>query len=74
VTADEDALDRLTLDRLLRGFQISRMLRLAADLSVADRIPETAPRSIEGLAKHDHSNGLVIPTESPVSLVEAVAR
>jgi hypothetical protein len=30
--------ERAALDRLLRGFQISRMLRLVADLGIADRI------------------------------------
>ena len=29
--------DRVDLDLLLRGFQVSRMLRLVADLGVADR-------------------------------------
>ena len=31
--------DREELDLLLRGFQVSRMLRLVADLGVADKIP-----------------------------------
>lgn len=32
-------LDRQELDLLLRGFQVSRMLRLIADLGVADKVP-----------------------------------
>jgi hypothetical protein len=41
-TADAE---RTALDLLLRGFQISRMLRLVADLGVADRIPpDISPR------------------------------
>lgn len=37
--------DRAALDRLIRGFQISRMIRLVADLTLADRITaeETSP-------------------------------
>jgi hypothetical protein len=35
-TLDEG--DRLALDLLLRGFMVSRMLRLVADLGLADRI------------------------------------
>jgi hypothetical protein len=31
--------DRFELDLLLRGFQVSRMLRVVADLGVADKIP-----------------------------------
>lgn len=42
--------DRLTLDRLLRGFQISRMLRLAAELSIADRIEPDRTKRVEDLA------------------------
>jgi hypothetical protein len=30
--------DRTALDLMLKGFQISRILRLAADLGIADRI------------------------------------
>src|SRR5262245_33345626 len=36
---------RLALDLLIRGFQVSRIIRLAADLGLADRIaPEGASR------------------------------
>ncbi|MDX2201491.1 MAG: methyltransferase [Hyphomicrobiaceae bacterium] len=38
------------LDLLLRGFQISRLLRLAADLGMADRIAATGSRSMAELA------------------------
>lgn len=42
--------DRATLDRLIRGFQISRMIRLAADLTLADRIPAAESRPVGELA------------------------
>jgi hypothetical protein len=42
--------DAVALDLLLRGFQVSRMLRLVADLGVADRIPPDAGVEIEDLA------------------------
>jgi hypothetical protein len=45
--ASEDA---VALDLLIRGFQVSRMLRLVADLGVADRIPPGAGVEIEDLA------------------------
>lgn len=42
--------ERTALDLLLRGFQISRMLRLVADLGIADRIPPGGSVSVESLA------------------------
>ena len=40
--------DRMELDRLIRGFQISRMIRLVADLTLADRIaPEESRRAAD---------------------------
>ena len=42
--------DREELDLLLRGFQVSRMLRLLADLGVADRIPSDSSVSVQDLA------------------------
>lgn len=42
--------DRAALDLLVRGFQVSRMLRLVADLGVADRIAPEAQIDIEPLA------------------------
>lgn len=42
--------ERTTLDLLLRGFQISRMLRLVADLGIADRIASDARMPAESLA------------------------
>jgi hypothetical protein len=45
---DGDA--RAALDLLLRGFQVSRMLRLVADLGIADRIPPDGDRSLDALA------------------------
>src|SRR5579884_2561637 len=31
--------DRMALDLLIRGFQVSQMVRLVADLELADRVP-----------------------------------
>ncbi len=42
--------DREELDLLLRGFQVSRMLRLVADLGVADKIAPDGAVSITDLA------------------------
>jgi len=42
--------DRHELDLLLRGFQVSRILRLVADLGVADKIPAEGSLSIRDLA------------------------
>ena len=42
--------DRAVLDRLIRGFQISRMIRLVADLTLADRIAPEASRRVADLA------------------------
>ncbi|HZP94663.1 MAG TPA: methyltransferase [Burkholderiales bacterium] len=41
---------RAALDLLIRGFQVSRLLRLVADLDVADRISREGSRSVEELA------------------------
>lgn len=43
--------DRVALDLLIRGFQVSRMLRLVADLNVADLIPFDQHVAIAALAK-----------------------
>lgn len=43
--------DRAALDLLIRGFQVSRMLRLVADLGVSDRIVPEEHVSIDALAK-----------------------
>jgi hypothetical protein len=43
--------DRGALDRLIRGFQISRMIRLVADLTLADRIAPDESRLVAGLAR-----------------------
>ncbi|WP_165914171.1 hypothetical protein [Sinorhizobium americanum] len=37
--------DRLALDLLIRGFQVSRIIRLMADLEIADRIAPEAGSS-----------------------------
>jgi hypothetical protein len=42
--------DRVALDLLVRGFQISRMLRLVADFGVADRVPPDDSVAIDALA------------------------
>src|SRR5262245_25435443 len=41
---------RPSLDFLIRAFQISRMIRLVADLMIADKIDTTDPCSIRDLA------------------------
>jgi hypothetical protein len=38
------------LDLLIRGFQISRMLRLVADLAVADKLADDVARNVDDLA------------------------
>ena len=38
------------LDLLIRGFQVSRMLRLVADLTVADKLPDDGARNVDDLA------------------------
>jgi O-methyltransferase len=50
--------DRLALDLMLRGFQVSRMLRVVADLGVADRIPADGAVAVADLA----AAGSVQPT------------
>ena len=48
--AAQNERDRAALDRLIRGFQISRMIRLAADLSLADRVAPEESRPVANLA------------------------
>ena len=48
-TTEADS-DRTALDLMLRGFQISRMLRLVADLGIADRIEPDGHVSVDALA------------------------
>ena len=38
------------LDLLIRSFQVSRMLRLVADLTVADKLPDDGARNMDDLA------------------------
>ena len=38
------------LDLLIRGFQVSRMLRLVADLAVADKLTDDVARNVDDLA------------------------
>jgi hypothetical protein len=42
--------DREALDLLIRGFQVSRMLRLVADLGLADKLPKDGSRNVIDLA------------------------
>ena len=42
--------DHLALDLLIRGFQISRVIRLVADLGIADRILPEAVSNVTELA------------------------
>jgi hypothetical protein len=49
-TTTPSAQQREELDLLLRGFQVSRMLRLIADLGVADKIGRDAAVSVHELA------------------------
>jgi hypothetical protein len=38
--------DRMALDLLIRGFMISRTIRLVADLAIADRITPDGKRNV----------------------------
>ena len=46
----DDDENREALDLLMRGFQISRMIRLVADLEIADKIGEMGDRDLNELA------------------------
>lgn len=48
--------DRLALDLLIRGFQISRIIRLVADLGIADRI---APDGAAGVGELAEASGVL---------------
>ena len=48
--------ERTALDRLIRGFQVSRMVGLAADLTLADRIAPGASRRVADLATECNVN------------------
>lgn len=52
--------DRAALDRLIRGFQISRMIRLAADLTLADRIAPEERRRAADLAVECNVNATAL--------------
>ncbi len=43
--------DRNALDLLIRGYQVSRMIRLVADLAIADKIAPSGQRTVESLAE-----------------------
>ena len=50
--------DRLALDLLIRGFQVSRTIRLVADLGLADRIDPEGAATVEELASASGVQGL----------------
>ena len=50
MTEDRNDGDRVALDLLIRGFQVSRMLRLVADLGIADKIPKEGNCNVRDLA------------------------
>lgn len=51
MTDEGSEADREALDVLIRGFQVSRMLRLVADLGLADKVPKDGSRHVSDLAK-----------------------
>ena len=48
--SDNAATERTTLDLLIRGFQVSQMIRVIADLGIADRIPSDGQTAAADLA------------------------
>ena len=50
MTEDSNDGDRVALDLLIRGFQVSRMLRLVTDLGIADKIPKEGNCNVRDLA------------------------
>ena len=50
MTEDRSDGDQVALDMLIRGFQVSRMLRLVADLGIADKIPKEGNCNVRDLA------------------------
>ena len=66
MTEDRTDGDRVALDLLIRGFQVSRMLRLAADLGIADKIPKEGSwgplvfSAITGGTRSEHWRGGVM--------------
>jgi hypothetical protein len=42
--------DRIALDLMIRGFQVSRLIRLAADLGIADKVEPGQAMPVEALA------------------------
>lgn len=50
MTEDRNDDDQVALDLLIRGFQVSRMLRLVADLGIADKIPKEGNCNVRDLA------------------------
>ena len=60
--------DRTELDLLLRGFQVSRMLRLVADLGIADKIAPTGEACVNALA-----NACAVLPERLIRVLRALA-
>jgi hypothetical protein len=46
--------ERTALDLLIRGFQVSQMLRVAADLGLADRVPSDGHVGVSEVAATCH--------------------
>jgi hypothetical protein len=61
-------LDRQELDLLLRGFQVSRMLRLIADLGVADKVPSDG-----GLTAQELSTACGVQIDPLLRVLRALA-
>ena len=64
---DDDS-ERNALDLLLRGFQVSRLLRLVADLGVADRVPGSG-----GIAPAELAAALGVSAQSLLRVLRALA-
>jgi hypothetical protein len=66
ITAGEA--DRHQMDLLLRGFQVSRMLRLVADLGIADKIPAD-----QGVPVQDLATSCAVLTQPLLRVLRALA-
>lgn len=51
MTENASTSERVALDLLIRGFQVSRMLRLVADIGLADKIPRYGSAQLGDLAQ-----------------------
>ena len=43
---------------MIRGFQVSRMVRLVADIAIADKLPESTEGSVHALAAACGTEGI----------------